>query len=123
MRKRMMSLVIIIAMMVMCCGNAFAQENEIIPRANAGLTGGLNPAGNGRYTMWGNIQGVIESLTIRIELKTTSGGYIDSCSSSGMGPSITTSKTVNLSKGTYYLYIYGTTPTDSPSRVVTVKAQ
>lgn len=116
-------MVVVVVMMVMCCANAFAQEHEVFPRATADLAGGLVSQGNGQYRMWGAIEGTRESLTVRIELRTTSGGYIDGCSKSGTGPSVTATKTVSLSKGTYYLYIYGTTPTDTPSRVLSVQAQ
>lgn len=122
MRKRLISMAVIMVTMLLCCGNAFAQEHEITPYASATITGGLSSLGSGEYQIWGRIQGAREQLSIRIELRTTSGGYIDGASNSGTGPSVSTSETVRLTAGTYHLYIYGTTPTHTPSQVLVVRA-
>lgn len=122
MKRKVVSMLVVMVIMVVCCGNALAQGSEIAPCSNATATGGLSPLENGEYQIWGRIQGAQEQLSIKIELRTTSGSYIDGASNSGTGPIVSTSKTVRLSAGTYKLYIYGTTPTHSPSQVLTVYA-
>lgn len=121
MKKRILSFAVVFMMVVMCSVNVFATD-EVAPCSSAVVTGGLSKIGNGQYEIWGRIQGVREELSIQIELRTTSGSYIDGAFNSGTGPTVSTSEQVNLSPGTYHLHIYGTTPTHTPSQILVVRA-
>ena len=122
MRKRVISVLVVTIMMLMCCANAFAVANNPQPYAAARLSGGLSPQGSNRYLLWGTIRGESnDDLSIRVELRSSSGNYITSVSNSGDTASVTASTYVNLSSGTYHIYLYGTTSTSSPSDVLTVR--
>lgn len=122
MRKRVVSVLVVTIMTLMCCANAFAVANNPQPYAKARLYGGLSPQGSNRYLLWGTIRGESnDDLSIRVELRSSSGNYITSVSNSGDTASVTASTPISLSSGTYYIYLYGTTSTSSPSDVLTVR--
>lgn len=125
MKKRLFSLFLSLVIVLAYCSCALAVQDSVEPRASAWVYGGLIPSGSGgRYELWGRIEGIpTDTLTIRVELRNASGSYITGTSNSGQGPSVTASKYVTLGSGTYYIYLYGTTPTHSPSDVLTVVIQ
>lgn len=122
MKKRLFSLFLSLVIVLAYCSCALAVQDSVEPRASARVYGGLIPSGSGgRYELWGRIEGIpTDTLTIRVELRNASGSYITGTSNSGQGPSVTASKYVTLGSGTYYIYLYGTTPTSSPLDVLTV---
>ena len=119
----MFALLIVMVMMVACCANALAITDNILPYSQGALSGGLTSQGGGKYNLWGEIIGDFnEALSITAELRTSSGSIIGRTYGSGYGPTvITQTEYVYLSSGTYYLYLYGTTSTDSPSKIVTIR--
>lgn len=121
MKKRLSAFVLACLLLALTGATAFAQVGDIQPNAAAMISGGLEAMGNNRYALWGNIAGYSQDyLTIRAVLRNSSGTYITETSNSGYGPTVTATKTVLLAAGTYYVYLYGTSPTHSPSMVVTV---
>lgn len=122
MKKRLFSLFLSLVIVLAYCSCALAVQDSVEPRASAWVYGGLIPSGSGgRYELWGRIEGIpTDTLTIRVEFRNASGSYITGTSNSGQGPSVTASKYVTLGSGTYYIYLYGTTPSHSPSDVLTV---
>ena len=122
MKKRLFSLFLSLVIVLAYCSCALAMQDSAEPLATARVYGGLSPSGSGgRYELWGRIDGVAaDYLSIRVELRSEAGSYITGTSQSGQGPSVTASKYVTLSSGTYYVYLYGETPSHSPSDVVTV---
>ena len=119
MKKRLAAFVLACLLLALTGATAFAVD--IRPYASATITGGLASQGGYNYSLWGNITGFSQDyLTIRAVLRNSSGTYITETSNSGYGPMVTATKTVMLASGTYYVYIYGTSPTHSPSMVVTV---
>lgn len=122
MKKRLFSLFLSLVIVLAYCSCALAMQDSAEPLATARVDGGLTLEGSGGlYKLWGRSSGTpTDSLTIRVELRNASGSYITGTSNSGQGPSVTASKYVTLSSGTYYVYLYGETPSHSPSDVITV---
>jgi len=121
MKKRMFALLIVMVMMVACCANAFALANDVQPYSAGLVTGGLYPQ-SGRYVLWGTIRSTkTDNMSITAELRTSSGEFIASAYNDGSGTVVTAQESINLSSGTYYIYLYGTTSTSSPSDVLSVR--
>lgn len=120
MKKRLFSLFLSLVIVLAYCSCALAVQDGVEPRYSAVVHGGPILRG-GQYELWGRINGTAaDYLSIRVELRSEAGSYITGTSQSGQGPSVTASKYVTLSSGTYYVYLYGETPSHSPSDVVTV---
>jgi hypothetical protein len=121
MKKRLFAATLACLMLLAFSGSAFAESKAIQPYAYGTVEGGLTPQGGGKYTLWGAIKGMPDdSMSIRAELRSSSGAYITETSKSGKGPTITASKTVNLASGAYTIYLYGVTSTHTPSTSFTV---
>lgn len=120
MKKRLFSLFLSWIIVLAYCSCALAMQDSEEPRNSAVVHGGLTPIG-GQYELWGRINGAAaDYLSIRVELRSEAGSYITGASRGAQGPSVTASTYVTLPSGTYYIYLYGTTPTHSPSDVLTV---
>ncbi|HPK15730.1 MAG TPA: hypothetical protein PKW41_07020 [Clostridia bacterium] len=121
MKKRILSILLIAILVFSYCGSSLAVPSQSLqPRAAGIVTGGLAHISGSIYELWGSIRGVSsDQLTIRVVLYKGS-NYITEISNSGSGPYVETSMNVILSSGTYTLYIYGTTPTNSPQTTKTV---
>ena len=116
MKKRLFSLFLSLVIVLAYCSCALAMQDSEEPRNSAVVT----PIG-GQYELWGRINGAAaDYLSIRVELRSEAGSYITGASRGAQGPSVTASTYVTLPSGTYYIYLYGTTPTHSPSDVLTV---
>lgn len=122
MKKRVVSMLVVMVMVLMYCSIALAASNDTQPYAVARISGGLTSQGGNRYLLWGTIRGLSnDDLSIRVELRSSSGSYIAGASNSGDGASVTASTPISLSSGTYYIYLYGSSSTSSPSDVLTVR--
>ncbi len=120
MKKRLFSLFLSLIIVLTYCSYALAAQDSVEPRNSAVVHGGLTPIGE-QYELWGRINGAaVDYLSIRVELRSEAGSYITGASRGAQGPSVTASTYVTLPSGTYYIYLYGTTPTHSPSDVLTV---
>ncbi len=126
MKRRIISLVIVLALCLTLAGNTLALTSDdtvIQPRAAILVTCGLT-AVSGQYKAWSRTESNIsDTLTARVTLYRIVGGsliYVTSASASTTGTSVTASKTLSLSSGTYRVYGYGTSSTTSGSTSTTV---
>lgn len=124
MKKRLFAVTLACLMLLAFSGSAFALQHEITPFANAVISGSLTKQSGSNYRLQGIIKGSANDyLTIKAVLyKVSSSGrsYVTETSNSGYGGYISASKTVVLSSGKYEIDLFGTTPTNSPSKTISV---
>jgi len=126
MKRRLVSLVIIMVICLSFAGNALAlNSDEVImqPFSTLSIACGLSASGS-QYKVWARTKsGFSDDLTASVSLYQVVNGeevFITSASASGTGTMITASKLRTLTSGTYKVYGYGTGGTSSGSNSSTV---
>lgn len=122
MKQRLISIVLVLMMCCLICGNALAQSSDDAapqPRGAITLYAGLDNLGGGSYRPRATIEtGSSESLYVSFTLYKVVDGdevYITSDSNRGTGRKVTASKIVSLSSGRYHMYYSGSGNTVSGS--------
>lgn len=126
MKRRLVSLLIVMMVCLSLTGNAFALSSDDIviqPRSAISVTCGLTQSGS-QYRVWSKTRtSFTDDLTARVYLYQIVNGsevFITSASASATGTSVTASKLRTLSSGTYKIYGYGSGSTSSGSNSTTV---
>jgi hypothetical protein len=131
MKKRVLALLLVILVSVLSTGYALAEAPQIDepassvdiivqPMSTLTLTCGLSKVSGSTYNVWATCRSAAsENLTVSYTLyRIVSGAqvYVTSSSASATGFSVTASKQISLSAGTYKLYVTGSGNTSSTSR-------
>lgn len=114
MKKRILSALLVTALVVSFCGASLAAPIQSVqPKAAGMIRGGLAYVSGNTYNLWATITGLsTDQLSVRVVLYRGS-TYITQVVNGGLGPYVMASTNVVLSAGTYTLNIYGTTSTDT----------
>ena len=126
MKRRLISLVLVMILCLSLTGNAFALSSGgtvVQPRSSISVTCGLYKSGS-QYRVWSKTQYTFtDDLTARVSLYKVMNGseyFITSASAGTTGTSVTASNTRSLSSGTYKVYGYGRCSTSSSSDTYTI---
>ena len=126
MKRRLVSLVIVLAFCLSLTGNALALNSDdafVQPMSSVGVTCGLTKSGS-QYKAWSRTEASVSTnLTASVYLYQVVGGsevLITSASNSGSGTSLTASKTRSLTSGTYVVRGSGTAGSSSGNDSCTV---
>lgn len=123
MKRRIISIVLILCLLLCMNSTAFAAlpEDESAEIMAAGMvSAGLDYVSEHTYNFYAVIKGLSgEAMSVQADLYYM-GNYITSISASGVGPMVVASTNLMLASGTYRIYVYGQTTTDSTSPVFTV---
>lgn len=126
MKRRLVSLAILMMICLSFAGNALALDNEKVvmqPFSTLSIACGLSASGS-QYKIWSRTKSSFsDDLTASVYLYQVVDGdevFITSASASGTGTSVTASKLRTLSAGTYKVYGYGTGGSSSGSKSSTV---
>jgi len=126
MKRRLVSIVIVMLVCLSLTGNALALSNDevvMMPLSLVSVTCGLTKSGS-QYRVWSTTEtNLSESLTASVSLYQVVNGsevFITSASASGTGTSVTAKKTRTLTSGTYKIYGSGSANSSSSSDSCTV---
>lgn len=126
MKRRLVSLVIVMMICLSLAGNALALSSDFIvaqPMSTITVTCGLAASGS-QYKVWSKTQVSFSgNLTASVSLYQVINGsevFITSASASATGTTVTASKLRTLSSGTYKVYGSGTSGSSSGSKSSTI---
>lgn len=126
MKRRLVSLVIVMLVCLSLAGNALALSNDDIvmqPLSLVSVTCGLTQSGS-QHRVWSTTEtNLSENLTASVSLYQVVNGsevFVTSASASATGTSVTARKTRTLAAGTYKIYGSGSGNTSSSSDSCTV---
>jgi len=126
MKRRLVSLVIVLAVCLSLTGNALALKNDgviMAPLSLVSVSCGLTKSGS-QYRIWSTTEtNLSESLTASVSLYQVVNGsevFVTSASATATGTSVTAKKTRTLAAGTYKIYGSGSGNTSSSSDSCTV---
>lgn len=123
MKRRIVSIVLIVCLLLCMSSTAFAalpEEDSDEIQASGMVTAGLDYVSEHCYNFYATIKGATgEAMSVGADLYYM-GNYITSISASGVGPIVTTDTNLMLANGTYRIYVYGQTTTNSPATTITV---
>ena len=126
MRKRLISLMIVMMLCFTFVGNTLALDSEdsnVQLRSTAIVTCGLAQSGS-QYRLWSRIKiSYSDDLTTSASLYRIVNGrevFVTSVSASGKGTTLTASKLRTLASGTYKVYGSGTSGSSSSSNSSTI---
>lgn len=126
MKRRLLSLLLVLALCMSFSGTAFA-AGEITPMSAVGLSSGLSHASGTTYKPWASATALLpESVTVGFTLYKSVGGaytYVTSGSASVVnGTYVIAQKTVTLGSGSYKLYAWyiGETQSGSTNKYYTI---
>lgn len=124
MKRRVISVTLVLMMCFLLCGSAFAAEETettaIQPRGAVMITCGLTNLGGGQYRIWSRTEtNLPEKLYASVRIvKIVNGNEVtvtngNASASIKTGTAVTASKTLTLSSGTYKVYGSGSGNTSS----------
>lgn len=126
MKRRLVSLVIVMAICLSLTGNALALSKDdavVQPMSSITVSCGLTKTGS-QYRAWSRTDTSFStSLTARVSIYQVVNGdevYIATVNASATGTTVTASTTRSLSSGTYKVYGYGTGNSSSSNDSCTV---
>jgi len=126
MKRRITSLLLAFMLCFLVCGSALADSsiNAVAqPKSAPKLTSGISASGS-RYIIWAKTRTSYSgNLSASFELYRIVNGnevFVTSGSNSATGTSVTASKTISLSSGTYKLYAHGSSGTASTNQTSTI---
>lgn len=126
MKRRFVSLVIVMLVCLSLAGNALALSNDDVvvqPKSSITVSCGLTKTGS-QYRAWSRTDSSFStSLTARVSIYQVINGnevYIATANASATGITVTASTTRSLSSGTYKIYGYGTGNSSSSNDSCTV---
>lgn len=123
MKKRVVAIVLIVCLLMCMNSTAFAAlpgDDSAEIQASGRVSAGLTYVSEHCYNFHAVIKGTTgEAMSVQADLYYM-GNYITSISASGVGPMVTADTNLMLANGTYRIYVYGQTTTDSPSTTITV---
>ena len=123
MKRRIISIVLILCLLLCMNSTAFAalpEDDSAEIQASAMVSSGLDYVSTHTYNFYVTIQGMTgESMSVTADLYYM-GNYITSISASGVGPIVTNDTDLMLANGTYRIYVNGQTTTDTVSHTFTV---
>lgn len=116
MKKRIFSLCLILVMLSVLTGAAYAAEMQ--PMASVNVDGGLVYNGGNSHTLWASATGGGEYKTATAKLYISDGGWtqINSVTKSGYSTTVLAQKDVTLSSGYYKVECTATTATGTSYR-------
>jgi len=123
MKRRIISIVLILCLLLCMNSTAFAalpEDDSAEIQATGMVTADLDYVSEHTYNFYAIIRGATgEAMSVRADLYYM-GNYITSISASGVGPIVTAETNLMLASGTYRIYVYGQTTTHSPSGTFSV---